>query len=310
MSTTSDVIKKLPQRARNITTARAVQILTGEVTDDLRYDIFDEFKTTYEGEQIITTTKPGAPGALIADVAVAGDVDNGNYRYKVSLVTSAREGMAGKESPVVNVEDKTVNGQIELTGVPVGGDSTNTTARKVYRQQNGSGDFNLIGTINDNTTTTFTDNIAQSAVGVKYRQGQDLASDYYEWIALMDGNREIPIKRRMETSTDDPQSFAWVDYSDSADDTATQRLNFNEDHPFSGELRLMYYREIPAFTEAGALPFPTKLHPRLLSVLSLGLGYFYLFLDKTGEDDVTARLGAAYENAKANLFAGSISTSK
>lgn len=312
MADTADILSRLPQRAKNVPTARAVDILNDLVLPDIIYDMFNEFESTFSREQVITTVKVGAPTATIADPAVAGDVDSGNYRYKVSLITSAREGMAGKTSAVVNVEDNSVNGQIELTGIAVGSSDSNTTSRKIYRQQGGSGDFNLIGTISDNTTTTFTDNISQATAitGAKYRQGQDLADDYLEWISLKDIDKKIPIKRRMETSTDKPQDFAWIDYSDSATDTATKRLNFNENHPFSGELRLMYWKKIEAFTESGSLPFPTFLHPQLLPILSLGLGFYYLFLDKTGEDDTVAKLSAAYENAKANLFAGSISNDK
>jgi uncharacterized phage protein gp47/JayE len=56
-----------------------------------------------------------------------------------------------------------VNQQVSLTAIPLGG--SGTTGRRIYRQKNGIGPYSLVTTINDNTTTTYTDNIADGSVG-------------------------------------------------------------------------------------------------------------------------------------------------
>src|SRR3990167_1117639 len=74
---------------------------------------------------------PPAPTAALASPAAAGNVDNGAHRYLVTFVTADGETDAGAVSAAVTVADKTVNGQVSLTAIPVGG--TAVTSRKVYR---------------------------------------------------------------------------------------------------------------------------------------------------------------------------------
>ena len=106
---------------------------------------------------------PSAPTAALASPAAAGSVDNGAHRYAVSFVTSTGETQAGVVSSVVTVADKTVNGKVELTAIPLGGSSV--TARKLYRTAAAGSTYMLLATISNNTATTYTDNIADSALG-------------------------------------------------------------------------------------------------------------------------------------------------
>jgi uncharacterized phiE125 gp8 family phage protein len=61
------------------------------------------------------------------------------------------------------VADKTVNGKVLVSGIPLGGASV--TARKLYRTAAGGSTYLLLATIADNTTTTYTDNIADASLG-------------------------------------------------------------------------------------------------------------------------------------------------
>src|ERR1051326_377977 len=108
---------------------------------------------------------PGAATVALAG-AGAGSVDNGAHSYKVTFVTATGETDAGTASAQVTVADKTVNGKIALSAIPIG--NSNVTSRKIYRTVAGdTGSYLLVGTISDNTTTTFTDNIADSSLGAQ-----------------------------------------------------------------------------------------------------------------------------------------------
>lgn len=108
---------------------------------------------------------PTAPTPALASPAAAGNVDNGAHRYLCTVVTADGETDAGAVSAAVTVADKTVNGQVSLTAIPVGG--SGVTSRKLYRTAAGGSTYLLLATIANNTATTYTDNIADSSLGAQ-----------------------------------------------------------------------------------------------------------------------------------------------
>lgn len=110
-----------------------------------------------------TITRLAAPAAATATEGAAGNVDVGDHSWKVTLVNvEGEETEIGTKSNVVTIAAaaKIVN----LTNVPVG--AAGTASRKIYRTEAGDvSDYKLVGTIADNTTTTFTDNIADVSLG-------------------------------------------------------------------------------------------------------------------------------------------------
>jgi uncharacterized phage protein gp47/JayE len=112
------------------------------------------FETTSSG----TIPNPGNPTApTVAINATAGNL-NGLYEYEVTFITASGETLPSPISASVSP----VNQQVNLTVIPLGG--TGTSQRKIYRRKNGAGDFRLVTTINDNTTTVYTDNITDATV--------------------------------------------------------------------------------------------------------------------------------------------------
>ena len=101
--------------------------------------------------------------ATLAVVPIAGNLENGTHRYLATFVTADGETDAGTACAAVTVTDKTVNGKIELTAIPLGGSAV--TSRKIYRQFNSTGTFKLQSTIANNTATTLTDNTANASLG-------------------------------------------------------------------------------------------------------------------------------------------------
>ena len=73
------------------------------------------------------------------------------------------ESIGGSASGGVTVADKTSDGQVALTAIPVS-PNVNTTQRNIYRRFNAAGDYKLVDTIADNSTTTYTDNIANASL--------------------------------------------------------------------------------------------------------------------------------------------------
>lgn len=111
-----------------------------------------------------TNAEP-APSAVTVALAGAGagNVDNGAHRYLATFVTADGETEAGTASSAVTVADKTVNGRVSVTAIPLGG--SGVTSRKLYRTVAGGSTYLLLATLADNTTTSYTDNIADSSLG-------------------------------------------------------------------------------------------------------------------------------------------------
>lgn len=105
----------------------------------------------------------GAPAAPSVAVGAAGAL-TGNYLYRVTFVTATGETQGGVTSAAV----APVAQRISLTSIPTGTSGLITvTARKLYRTKAGGvdGTQQLVTTINDNTTTSYTDNTADAALG-------------------------------------------------------------------------------------------------------------------------------------------------
>ena len=102
-------------------------------------------------------TAPGAP--TVAINTTAGNL-NGTYTYEITFVTAQGETQGGTTSASVSP----ANQQVDLSAIPTGTSGV-VTARKIYRTVAGGTQHKLVTTINDNTTTTYTDNIADGSLG-------------------------------------------------------------------------------------------------------------------------------------------------
>ena len=138
-------------RATKIKTAPTVEPIT---IDEARYHLgLDD----YDGEP-----SPGAPTVALAG-AGAGNLSNGVYRYRITFVTADGETEGGTISDTVTVADKTSDGKVSMSGIPLGG--LRVTSRRIYRTEADGSAYKLLATISDNTTTVYTDNIADGSLG-------------------------------------------------------------------------------------------------------------------------------------------------
>lgn len=106
---------------------------------------------------------PTAPSIALANPAAPGNCDAGAWRLGFTFVTADGETQLGLLSDPVTVANPAVNGQIVATNVMLGG--SYVTARKAYAVPPGGTVARFAGTISDNTTETFTLNIAAANLG-------------------------------------------------------------------------------------------------------------------------------------------------
>tara|TARA_Y100000310_G_scaffold345430_1_gene464864 strand:- start:1745 stop:2698 length:954 start_codon:yes stop_codon:yes gene_type:complete len=112
-----------------------------------------------------TTAGEPAPDSLTAALAGAGsgNVDDGVHAYLATFVTAAGETEGGAVS--ASVTTTSGDGQVSLSAIPLGGDAV--TQRKIYRTEAGASTYKLLTTLADNTTTTYTDDTADSSLGAE-----------------------------------------------------------------------------------------------------------------------------------------------
>lgn len=111
-----------------------------------------------------TVTRWGTASPTVGPTAAdggAGAIGAGTYFWRYTFVTATMETHG---SPNSNGLTLGASRQASLTGVAVSANPA-VTKRRVYRTAAGGSDFFFVGEIPDNTTTVFTDNIADSALG-------------------------------------------------------------------------------------------------------------------------------------------------
>lgn len=151
-----------------------IEIYKPGVTTDKDLLTFYEFGETYptvldgNGQlshgnlQVVgTTSLITAPSTLVTATLVTstGNLSVGAYKYIVEFVSPL--GNSYSNSPRTATTTSTQL-QVNLSSIPIG--ATGVTARKIYRTKVGGYDYYLLTTINDNTTTTYTDNIADTSL--------------------------------------------------------------------------------------------------------------------------------------------------
>ena len=126
----------------------ATQTATGTTANDTTQSIAFTVSSVIDGThlQISSTT-----GMLVGDTIVQGA-----HSTTITAITDATHITVVTTSGWVSG-----NNTIALSNIPIGG--YGVTARNIYRDNNADGNFLLIDTINDNTTTTYTDVIAQGS---------------------------------------------------------------------------------------------------------------------------------------------------
>ncbi len=156
--------------------------------------------------RVDSTNGEPAPTLVVAALAGmgAGSLSNGAYRYLATFVTADGETDAGQVSAPVTVADHTVNGQIALSAIPIGGSSV--TARKLYRTVAGGALYLLLATLSDNTTSVYADDGADASLGAQAPVTNTTADPQLtQWITAARSFVESFTHRQLITATWDLQ---------------------------------------------------------------------------------------------------------
>jgi len=123
-----------------------------------------------EGGDLYFSVVSSAGAATAALITAAGNVEAGTRIYKITYISSHGETNLGIGSNTV-ITDGT-HQQVSLSNIPTSS-SNAVTSRNIYRTPASGVGYFYLGSINDNTTTTYTDNISDTALGT-------VLSDYKE----------------------------------------------------------------------------------------------------------------------------------
>ena len=156
-----------------------IEIYTPAVNTDNGAQVMYEFGETYailnagtddrvhagsrQDQSGVTTSAIVAPSTepTVAVVASAGNLGIGDYYYKVAFGNANGDISAPSDASLVATTTGG-NQQVDLTAIPTG--AAGVTKRFIYRTKVDGTEYFLLATINDNTTTIYTDNIADTSL--------------------------------------------------------------------------------------------------------------------------------------------------
>jgi len=119
-----------------------------------------DLEINYGHIRISRESPPGTPTVVVNPSA--GNL-NGDYYYRISFVTAGGETTISEHSTKVSP----ANERVDISAISIGTDEV--TARKIYRTTANPDDvyarMKYVVTLNDNTTTTYTDNISDGNLG-------------------------------------------------------------------------------------------------------------------------------------------------
>lgn len=120
-----------------------------------------------DGMGTVFVKQQAAAGAPTAALAAGTALGVGAYKYVVTFVAA----LGAAETSVLaataaNITTTTNNQAVNLTAIPTGPANV-TGKRKIYRTKVGGSTYFLLTTLNDNTTTSFSDTTADTSLGAQ-----------------------------------------------------------------------------------------------------------------------------------------------
>ncbi len=172
---------------------------------------------------VVGNAAPAAPSVSLT--AVAGLITNGTHQWAYTYVDVAGENLLSTPSSVLTTVTAD-HGQVALTGITVG--PVGTLSRNVYRTKAGApGVFFLVANIADNTTTVYTDNLADGSLTSSPATATGLLSLTAKYVGLEGNNLTWEVKAATDA---DPNHFNLLITVDGASGTTQdifQNLNYS-----------------------------------------------------------------------------------
>ena len=168
------VANVLPTGTTNPAAPATVSAVYGEaLSSDKLGKYLVDVRTMSDGTIMWNTGAIAAPGVATAALAAGTELGIGQYRYRWTFVTESNliSGTADGETPGGTEYTITTTGgnqRVSHTAIPLG--PAGTIKRRLYRTLVGgaTNTEKLVTTLNDNTTTAYTDLIVDGALGAAY----------------------------------------------------------------------------------------------------------------------------------------------
>jgi len=139
-----------------------VRVSAAEYEDYIFYGNGTESPYKYNGAEFTRHGVPAPTTTSTVATAATGTELTGDYQYKFTYINSNL--VEGDVSPVTSTWTAATENAL-LTSIPVAPQSFGVNTRKIYRTEASGTAFKLVTTIDDNTTTTYEDGIADGALG-------------------------------------------------------------------------------------------------------------------------------------------------
>jgi hypothetical protein len=151
------------------------------VTSDTLGSIAAELASLISGGTTLTATGDGSGNIVLTDPSASNA-----YAFHGSVQNAA--GGTGAISPInpTLMSGGVIQSSITLSNIPTSPDSQ-TTERNIYRIGGSQSEFQLVGTINDNATTTYTDDLADGSItGQTLIEHQDPPAKFFSILTYQD----------------------------------------------------------------------------------------------------------------------------
>jgi hypothetical protein len=130
-----------------------------------------------------TTRGAVAPTAPTATVLAGGSMGTGNYGYVITYVSFYGETAAGTPGTCTTTS---FHNQVALTNIPVSA-ARGVLARNIYRTHAGGSSYWLLATLSDNTTTTYTDTVADGSLSAVINPPTHPTMGAHQWLSNAGG---------------------------------------------------------------------------------------------------------------------------
>ena len=152
---------------------------------------------THSNAAVSGQSSISAPTACTSALAGggAGNLSAGGYSYKTTYLSPTGETSLGAASNTTTVVTPSANGKIALSAIPLSANGT-VTARNLYRTKAGGSSYYFVAKINDNTTTIYTDNIADTSLAYSGATGQAQVPTYVQVGATSASDTSVGVQYR------------------------------------------------------------------------------------------------------------------
>jgi len=125
---------------------------------------FDQGRVLSDGGGTISDGSSQAvpSNGMLAALTAGVNLGTGAYKYLVTFITSLGETLTNSSS--TNITTTGGNQAVNLTVIPTAFSNTAIIGRNIYRTKVGGSTYFLLTTINDNTTTTYSDTTADASL--------------------------------------------------------------------------------------------------------------------------------------------------